>query len=265
MPRAKTYRGRLVRNKRYHNKKMHWVTSYVRYGLELGVYSDAFDIFIRTLVRRIKKNLQNVIIVTGDTGSGKSTICIEIAMELAKALNTTFDLDVDYVYGAEDLWNKLNQPGASPISLFDEGSVSLNSMNSRKTGDRDIVVILDTMRSRGLTTIIALPDIRQCNPSIRRIHANYVIECSSVEHPFVKGYDRGFFEVKDKRFSKKKRYDPDPWWNVLYTGIFGPLPPKIDEQYQKIKRARQDGLLIDIRNRNFVERTEKRENYDKTE
>ena len=76
------------------------------------------------------------------------------------------------------------------------------------------------------------------------------------EHPFVKGYDRGFFEVKDKRFSKKKRYDPDPWWNVLYTGIFGPLPPKIDEQYQKIKRARQDGLLIDIRRRNKGEKDE---------
>ncbi len=253
MPRAKTYRGRVVRNKRYHNKKMHLVTSYVRYGIELGVYSDAFDIFVKTLVRRIKKNLQNVIIVTGDTGSGKSTWCIQFAMTLAKALGVTFDLDKDYMYGSEDLWEKIQNPDASPISLFDEGSVSLNSMNSRKTGDRDIVVILDTMRSRGLTTIIALPDIRQCNPSIRRIHANYVIECSSVEHPFVKGYDRGFFEVKDKRYSKKKRYDPDPWWNVLYTGVFGPLPPDIDEKYQKIKRARQDGLLIDIRKRNKTE------------
>ena len=253
MPRAKTYRGRVVRNKRYHNKKMHLVTSYVRYGIELGVYSDAFDIFVKTLVRRIKKNLQNVIIVTGDTGSGKSTWCIQFAMALAKALGVSFDLDNDYMYGSEDLWEKIQNPDASPISLFDEGSVSLNSMNSRKTGDRDIVVILDTMRSRGLTTIIALPDIRQCNPSIRRIHANYVIECSSVEHPFVKGYDRGFFEVKDKRYSKKKRYDPDPWWNVLYTGVFGPLPPDIDEKYQKIKRARQDGLLIDIRKRNKTE------------
>lgn len=256
MPRAIQYRGRVVRNKRYHNKKMHLVASYVRYGIELGVYSDAFDIFVATMKKRIKKNLQNVIIVTGDTGSGKSTWCIEFAMKLAKALGVPFDLDKDYMYGSEDLWEKLDDPHASPISLFDEGSVSMNSMNSRKTGDRDIVVILDTMRSRGLTTIIALPDIRQCNPSIRRIHANFVIECSSVEHPFVKGYDRGFFEVKDKRYSKKKRYDPDPWWNVLYTGVFGPLPPNIDEKYQKIKAARQDGLLIDIRNRNKGERVE---------
>lgn len=253
MARAKVYRGRLVHNKRYHNKKMHWVTSYVRYGLELGVYSDAFDIFVKKCKSRIKRNLQNVIIVVGDTGCGKSTWCILFAMALAKELGTTFDLDKDYMYGSEDLWDKLQDPNASPISLFDEGSVSLNSMNSRKSGDRDIVVILDTMRSRGLTTIIALPDIRQCNPSIRRIHANYVIECSSIEHPFVKGYDRGFFEVKNKRFSKKKRYDPDPWWNVLYTGIFPKLPPEIDEKYQKIKRSRQDGLLVDIRRRNKVD------------
>ena len=253
MPRAKTYRGRVVRNKRYHNKKMHLVTSYIRYGLELGVYSDAFDIFVKTLANRIKRNLQNVVIVTGDTGSGKSTVTIELCMALAKLLGVSFDLDRDYMYGSEDLWEKLDDPNASPISLFDEGSVSLNSMNSRKTGDRDIVVILDTCRSRGLTTFIVLPDIRQCNPSIRRIHANFVLECSSIEHPFVKGYDRGFFEVKDKRYSKKKRYDPDPWWNVLYTGIFGKLPEEIDKKYQKIKRSRQDGLLVDIRRRNKVE------------
>lgn len=253
MPRAKTYRGRVVKNERYHNKKMHLVTSYVRYGLELGVYSDAFDIFIKRLVYRIKRKLQNVIIVTGDTGSGKSTLCIEIAIALAKALGTTFDLDKDYLYGSDDTWEKLDDPDASPISLFDEGSVSLNSLNSRKQGDRDIVVLLDTMRSRGWTTIIAIPDIRQLNASIRRIHANFVLECSSIEHPFVKGFDRGFFEVKDKRFSKKKRYDPDPWWNVLYTGIFGPLPPEIDAKYQPIKRARQDNLIIDARRRNTSE------------
>lgn len=250
MPRAKTYPGRKVHNKRYKNQIMHLVTTYVRYGLTLGVYSDAFDRFIRILKKRIRRKLQNVIVIEGDTGSGKSTIGIEIAYALADALGVQFDLKKDMVYALDDLWDKLDDPDASPISLLDEGSVSLNSLNSRRSGDRDAVVLLDTMRSRGWTTIIVLPSIKNLNASVRRVHVNYVIECSSIDNPFVKGYTRGFFEVKDRRESKKRRNDPDPWWNVLFTGIFSPLEPDIDKEYQAIKLGRQMGLIEDMKKRN---------------
>lgn len=250
MPRATVYPGRKVHNKRYKNKVMHLVTSYVRYGLRLGVYSDGFDKFIKLLKNRIKRKLQNVIVIEGDTGSGKSTLGIEIAFALAKSLNVDFDLSKDMVYALDDLWDKLDDPDASPISLLDEGSVSLNSLNSRRTGDRDAVVLLDTMRSRGWTTIIILPSIKNLNASVRRVHVNYVLECSSIDNPYVKGFDRGFFEVKDKRESKKKRSDPDPWWNVLFTGIFGPLDAQTDKTYQEIKYGRQSGLIEEMKKRN---------------
>jgi len=250
MPRAKRYPGRKVHNKRYKNKIMHLVTSYVRYGLRLGVYSDGFDKFIRILKNRINRKLQNVIVIEGDTGSGKSTLGIEVGKALAEKLGVSFDLAKDMVYSLDDLWDKLDDPNASPISLLDEGSVSLNSLNSRRTGDRDAVVLLDTMRSRGWTTIIVLPSIKNLNASVRRVHVNYVLECSSIDNPFVKGFDRGFFEVKDRRESKKKRSDPDPWWNVLFTGIFGPLDEKTDKEYQTIKFNRQSKLIEEMKVRN---------------
>lgn len=250
MPKAKRYPGRKVHNKRYKNKIMHIVTTYVRYGLTMGVYSDGFDKFIKILKNRINRKLQNVIVIEGDTGSGKSTLGIELGKALADKLGVSFDLSKDMVYSLDDLWEKLDDPDASPISLLDEGSVSLNSLNSRRTGDRDAVVLLDTMRSRGWTTIIVLPSIKNLNASVRRVHVNYVLECSSIDNPFVKGYDRGFFEVKDRRESKKKRNDPDPWWNVLFTGIFGPLDDKTDKEYQKIKFNRQTKLIEEMKVRN---------------
>lgn len=250
MPRAKQYPGRRVRNKRFKNSVMYLLTSYVRYGLTLGVYSDAFDKFIKILVKRINRKLQNVIVIEGDTGSGKSTLAIRIAKELAKSLNVPFSLQEDMVYALDDIWDKLDKPNASPITLLDEGSVSLNTLNSRRTGDRDAVVLLDTMRSRGWTTIIVLPSIKSLNASVRRVHVNYVLECSSIDNPFVKGFDRGFFEVKDRRESKKRRNDPDPWWNVLFTGVFGPLDNATDTEYQKIKMGRQSGLIDEMKKRN---------------
>lgn len=254
MPRAKFYPGRKVHNKRYKNQIMHLVRTYVRYGLRLGIYSDAFDKFIRILKRRINRKLQNVIVIEGDTGSGKSTLGIEIAQALAEALGVDFDLKKDMVYALDDLWDKLDDPNASPISLLDEGSVSLNSLNSRRSGDRDAVVLLDTMRSRGWTTIIILPSIKNLNASVRRVHVNYVLECSSIDNPFLKGYTRGLFEVKNRRESKKRRNDPDPWWNVLFTGIFAPLDDKTDKEYQSIKLGRQMGLIDDMKKRNGKEK-----------
>lgn len=250
MPRAKRYPGRKVHNKRYKNQVMHLVTSYERYGLKLGVYSDAFDRFIRILANRIKRKLQNIVVIEGDTGSGKSTLGIQVAQALAERLDTSFDLDKDMVYALDDLWDKLDDPNASPISLMDEGTVSLNSLNSRRTGDRDAVVLLDTMRSRGWTTIIVMPSIKNLNATVRRVHVNFVLECSSIDNPFVKGYTRGFFEVKDKRESKKRKNDPDPWWNVLFTGIFSQLDEETDAKYQRIKLGRQMGLIEEMKDRN---------------
>lgn len=242
MPRAKTYPGRVVRNKRYKNKKMHLVRTYVRYNLELGIYSDAFDTFIKMLASRIKRKLQSVVVIEGDTGSGKSTLGIAIAYALAKALNVDFDIAQDYVYGVEDLWKKLDDPKASPISLFDEGTVSLNSLNSRRSEDRDTVVLFDTMRSRGWTTIICMPSVGNLNKTVKRVHVNYVLECSSPDNVFLKGYTRGLFEVKNKRISKRHP-DKDPWWNVLFTGIYGPMPPEIEAKYEPIKRDRQNQII----------------------
>jgi len=243
--RPKSYAGREVINMRWGNRPQHLVGTYRRYGRQLGIYSDTFDMFVEELVKRSKNDQQNVILCEGPTGSGKSTLAILLAMQLAKRLDTTFDLDKDYIYGAKDMWHKLDEEKASPVSLIDEGTLSLNTMNFRRKDDTDLVVLFDTMRSRHWTTFICAPNVRQINPTVRRLHVDFKCECSGPDNQFVKGYERGFFEVTNKAFSRRKRYDPDPYWNVLTTGIFGTLPNDIDRKYQKIKSKRQEMLIRD--------------------
>lgn len=243
--RPKGYPGREVINTRWGNRTQHLVGNYKRYGRILGVYSDTFDLLVDDLVKRSKNDQQNVVLCEGPTGSGKSTLAILLATALAKRLGVTFDLDKDYIYGATDMWAKLDVEDASPVSLIDEGTLSLNTMNFRRKDDTDLVVLFDTMRSRHWTTFICAPNIRQINPTVRRLHIDYKLECSGPDNQFIKGYERGFFEVTNKVFSRKKRYDPDPYWNVLTTGIFGTLPTEIDRKYQKIKSGRQDMLIKD--------------------
>ena len=241
MPRAKRYPGRRVMNKRYGNRIMHIVHDYTRYNRQLGVYSDAFDILVKTLAARIKNKQENLIIIEGEVGSGKSTLAIQIAMELAKALGKTFDLERDYVYNLDAMWRKLNALGRdeAPISWFDEGSVALNSLDSRSRGAQDINSILDTCRDHGITTIICCPSYRNVNKTIIRNHVTYKLECTPPTGSFISGYGRGGFELTDRRFSKKKLYNPDPYWNVLYTGIFKPMDPELEKQYKLIKAKHQ--------------------------
>ena len=49
--------------------------------------------------------------------------------------------------------------------------------------------------------------------------------------------------MKDKR--KSWNSDKDPYWNVLSTGIFGALDPKIEAIYLPIKKSRQNLIIED--------------------
>lgn len=259
MPRAKNYPGRLCINTRYGRRQMHRVYSYTRYGRQLGVYSDAFDILIKVLAARIRRKQENVILIEGEVGSGKSTIAIQIAIALAKALGKDFDMERDYIYNLKSMFRKLDalEKNVAPISWFDEGSVALNSLAARSKDAQDINAILDTCRDHGITTIICCPSYRNVNKSIIRNHVTFKLECTPPIGSFMGSkYGRGGFEVTDRRFSRKQRMNPDPYWNVLFSGIFGPMDPETEEKYLKIKAKNQKMNNDNIRRRHLGNETE---------
>lgn len=242
MPKAKEYPGRVVTNKRFGNKRMHMIASYRKNHMELGIYSDAFDEFAKLLVRRIKRNQQNVIMVEGSTGAGKSTFAILLCYELAKRLKVDFDLEKDYVYTMEDLLVKIQDPNASPINLIDEAVLVMNSKGSMTKQNRDMVDIFNTMRSLGWTTVLVAPSIFQIDKTMRLMHIDYKVHCSSEDDSIIRGYGRGFFEIsKPKRYEYSK--DAEPYWVLQLTGVFGKLPPRIDGLYQPIKLKAQRKLI----------------------
>lgn len=244
MPRAKVYPGHVVINKRWSNRKMHLMRTYRRNRMWVGIYSDTFDVFVKVLADRIKNNQQNVVHVAGGTGSGKSTLAIQLCIALAKKLNVPFSLQNDYIYSVDDLWNKLQDPDASPISLIDEAALILNSKRSQSNDSIDIVNLFNTMRSRGWSTFIVSPSIGQINRDVRCTHVDFAVYCSSEDDSLIPGFGRGFFEVsKGKRPRYAKKSGGEPYWVLLATGVFKELPKKIDDEYQPIKDRAQSILI----------------------
>lgn len=210
------------------------VASYKWAGEDKLIYADALPAFAAVLKQRIKDHLQNVIVVTGSTGSGKSTL----AIQLCRAMEPRWKISENYIYSVDDLKEKLDTGGGSPISLFDEGSISLNSNNSMKADDKMLVALFDTMRSRGWTSIICIPSIDSLNKRIREFHTDYLIKCPA--QPLVRGYGRRgiaqIFEHQIRDFQK-------PYDKLIATTLYKPLKPKLAEEYAIIKAAHQDRLI----------------------
>lgn len=246
-PEKKKYPGKKVFNTNVgHN--MHLIAQYYTFfGRKEGIYSDAYDMLVKTLVKRINSDQQNIILVEGETGSGKSSFCLNLCLDIAKALKCGFDLDKDYIYSSTDLWNKLGDPYANPINFLDEGTVTLASNNAMQKSDKQIATLMDTMRSKHWTTIIASPSHLRINSTIRRDHASFKIRCTSENHPLVPGYGRGFFECRRAIRHEFKKDEPE--WMMMYAGVFGDYPPLLRDEYLKIKASRQDELMNKYINR----------------
>lgn len=254
------YPGRRVRNT-HNNRYMHLIARYRFQGHIEGIYSDAFDIFVDELARRIKRDQQNVIVVEGDTGSGKSAFALNLCVALSRKLGKSFDLSKDYIYASSDLWAKLADEDAGPISLLDEGSVTIASMNATRKDDKDIMTLFNTMRSRGWTTIICNPSIMRINQAVRTDHVDFKIRCNSPEKPLIKGYGRGFFQCR--RANRHEFKKGDPFWELIYTGVFGDYPASLRDEYIAIKNSHQEVLMDRMVRRARTEEAQERAKAEK--
>ncbi len=202
-----------------------------------AIYKDALKELARVLKARLKAKRQNVVLVTGPTGSGKSTV----AIQLARFMDPKWRIDENYVYSSKDLKRKLKDPSSSPITLFDEASVSLNSSNSQRKDDKMMVVLFDTMRSLGWTSILCIPDEMSLNKRVREYHVDFMLKCPA-RSPLI-GYDpRGIVNI----YKREYRDFGKPYYQLWGASLYDKLQPGIDSQYQAIKREHQRQLIAEF-------------------
>lgn len=197
----------------------------------LPIYLDLIDGLVSKLKRRIALNYQNVVLIVGNTGSGKS----HLGVQVAEAMDPFFSLAADYAYGPEDFAAKVERSDyepVCPITLMDEGTLIFNKLDYQTKNGKDILKLLDISRTLGWTLIVIGPSMDEFNSKFLAVHVDYMIDAGS--GPAVSGYTRrGWFKV----YRKRKSLFSKVYWEQLAWGVFKPLPPSKKKEYDAYKSA----------------------------
>lgn len=200
--------------------------------------SKCIDYFGRLLNNRIKDNHQNNLLYVGETGSGKSTCAIQIC----KAQDKKWSIKDNYIYTIEDLQKKYRNPdNFSKISLIDEASIILNSLDILTKDSKKIVGLLDTMRSQGFSNHMCAPDICEINSRVRNVHIDFLLKMPFKSH--IPGVNKkGQVDI----YRHVRRDWGKDAWQLMATCIFKKLLPKINREYLQCKEEKQRQIRINF-------------------
>lgn len=241
MPRC-PYKGTVVWCHAF-SRNMHAVAYYSRKEngkrRRRAVYSDLTHVLGLRFRDNLKHDEQNIIAISGQPGSGKSTLGIQ----LAKEIQPGWTLESGYVYDEDDLNKKMALNSKNQVFLFDEASLAINSRDSMSKSSRNIIAILDTCRSRHNSIIFCLPSFEDLNKSVRERLCQVRIHCAAREEHIVKGYSgRGFYQV----YQPVRGEFSDTYWKLIATGVFSKLSKEDSAAYVKIKQQNQERFLSKI-------------------
>ena len=207
--------------------KMKCVGTYGPTG-DIPIYSNAITGLAKKIKARVDSQNQVVAVIFGGTGSGKSTF----ALNLIKAIDKGFKLDDVYIYGPKDLARKIRDEIPQNINWYDEGSVTLNSLETTSRKGKRFSQFFDTQRFDGWISLICIPDGAEIQKRILK-HVDFLIQCPD-SAPIWGFYNKGFFNVLERTYYPKSgKY----WDDTICSGIFKQVPKKLRIEYEACKKA----------------------------
>ena len=213
---------------------LNWTVSY--YGWD--VYSNLVDAIANWCMERLENDNQTVILISGDTGTGKSHLAMQLIKRILALLHLDWVLTDMYLYSLSDLAEKIERKSNNPINWYDEGSVTFNSLNSTSEEGKLMGMFFDTMRIDHYISIICMPSNKEINGRILK-HVNLFLKCPD-KVPIPDFSPKGFFNCIFRTTYESGKY----WDNNIGSGIFRPIPKRIRVPYEELKRQKADEFKL---------------------
>lgn len=208
---------------------------YIRY-----LYSDITDRLVEDCHSNLANEYDNVIVVEGREGTGKSTL----AVYLAKKINPDFNLEDDYIYSYEEMIDAVTddeKDDRGRVFLLDETSSIMNNRDAMTASSKNMVELLEMMRSRGWTLIMCIPSADRLDKYLRDFRIRYLLRAVEKSWSEVNTESsRGYYELM---FKTADTYES---FRTVGYGKFDDMDPETKALYKKIKNRSQKRKLDEI-------------------
>lgn len=172
--------------------------------ISVPLYSfEALQWFADQVLNYTKHNFDQVILITGDERSGKSSL----AFHLADTLDPNWSLD-NIGFTSEQVINITARAKSNSLIMMDEGSVSVHAADWNKREQLEFAKCFHVFGKMNLRYIITLPQKRYLNYSLRENRTHWWFHVTS------HGVRRGWAQLHKSHHSKWKSF---AWWTPVFT------------------------------------------------
>lgn len=202
---------------------------FVRYLID-----DLLGSLAKDMRTNVDQDYDNVVVVYGGEGSGKSNL----AWALCRAYDEDFSLK-NYAYNEEDFKEQIRKDVSGKTIWMDEGSNIASNREWNTRGNKNIVLFMETMRSKGATFVVCIPTIDRLDIYLRENRARYLLHCMPMSFDKTGKKARGYFELKKR--------DPDSGkMKLIGYGEYPPMDPSDKVRYEAVKTASQEKITKKI-------------------
>lgn len=222
--------------------KDRWIKRYPsgRYFIRY-LYSNMLEVLAAEMWKNIDSDLDNVVMIDGAEGSGKSSL----AYALATAFDPSFDMSKSYALNLKDLITLIhdNESPAGAIFWLDEASVIAGNRDWMMSDNKTFVKILEMFRSRRWVLLMCMPDASRSDVYLRENRIRYRLHTEWLEWEKSPEKQRGYFLLTRIDYKATTGFRPS---KEIGYGTFGPMKKDVAEKYMLIKTETQNGFLEEV-------------------
>ena len=195
---------------------------------------DAIKWLISDLKSRIEDGWDNMVMITGQERSGKSTLGFHIYKRLAEELGLEYKLDQIY-FSAKELHSDAKKGKQKQIYMLDEAGAELYGKEWYNEVQRSIVKLLQVIGKKNLTLILNLPHRTLLNKDIRNRRIHYWF------HTKTRKVRMGDGRLKRKRgyatlhIPHTNKWSDSAFWEGKFTIKYPEISDEVWESYEEKK------------------------------
>lgn len=218
---------------------------YVKY-----LYRDLIDRVIEDMQSNIDENFDNLCVVVGNEGTGKSNL----AYWLCRRFDQDFDIAKSLVYSWEQFIESLTSDDVQRVYWIDEAVLLASGRDWMKESNKILIQCLQIIRSKRLTIIMCIPSFDNIDVYIRHWRTRYLFKALMMKWSGDRQLVRGYGELlipKSKEERDRLPKDAKAEDSFSSRGFFRhPLMPKEEMRvYEDFKLRNQNAQLDEWKQR----------------